>query len=80
MSLAGINHITLPAPLLEKLLGTVLENKQPSLFDVRPHEKNPFSNLFTQDKDSFEAAVDASDDGINRGKLNQVSISLSQYW
>ena len=74
MTLARIDHITLPPPLLETLARAPLVKAIKSLFDCSLDENVNLSLSVIQNKDSFEKASDASQGGVNGKKLDQVSV------
>ncbi|KAL8736145.1 MAG: hypothetical protein Q9181_002510 [Wetmoreana brouardii] len=73
MALAGIDHITLPPPLLKQLVNSPLSDKQPSLFDQRLDDEQSFSLPLIETKDDFDRALRMSKGGDNQRKLDQVS-------
>lgn len=72
MALAGIDHITLPPPLLEQLADSPASNEQSSLFDRKPGKEAPFSFSSIESREKFEHALEMSKGGDNKRKLDQV--------
>ncbi|KAL8700526.1 MAG: hypothetical protein Q9201_005401 [Fulgogasparrea decipioides] len=73
MALAGIDHITLPPPLLQQLANLAPSDKQPSLFDQNLDDEQPRSFPSIETKDDFDRALRMSNGGNNQRKLDQVS-------
>ncbi|KAL9596738.1 MAG: hypothetical protein Q9179_004515 [Wetmoreana sp. 5 TL-2023] len=71
MALAGIDHITLPPPLLQQLANLAPSDKQPSLFDQNLDDEQPRSFPSIETKDDFDRALRMSNGGNNQRKLDQ---------